>query len=103
MARGHQQRSGRSIRSRSRRHSRNRRTPIASTLHYETMPDDRDYGVFMTTASPQSHREFTTSVALVALSLGGLLIGYQPVRGDPDTMYRPIKSELARCLRAGEL
>ncbi|HEV3168284.1 MAG TPA: hypothetical protein VGZ22_30045 [Isosphaeraceae bacterium] len=40
---------------------------------------------------------------LVGLVLGGLLVGYEPVRGDPDTMYRPIKAELARTLQAGGL
>jgi hypothetical protein len=42
-------------------------------------------------------------ILAVGLALGGLLIGYEPVGGDPDTMYRPIKSELARSLRAGTL
>src|SRR5438105_11144952 len=40
---------------------------------------------------------------VVALTLGGLLVGYEPVGGDPDCMYRPIKAELARALRAGGL
>jgi hypothetical protein len=40
------------------------------------------------------------TLGVVALSLGGLLVGYEPVNSDPDTMYRPIKSELARSLRA---
>jgi hypothetical protein len=31
------------------------------------------------------------------------LVGYGPVGGDPDLMYRPIKSELARSLRQGRL
>ncbi len=39
----------------------------------------------------------------VGLSLGGLLIGYRPVGGDPDTMYRPMKVELAAALRIGQL
>jgi hypothetical protein len=39
----------------------------------------------------------------VGLLLGGLLVGYEPVGADPDLMYRPIKSELARALRAGAL
>jgi Bacterial membrane protein YfhO len=45
----------------------------------------------------------TMAVLAVGLTLGGLLVGYEPVSGDPDTMYRPIKSELARALRAGHL
>src|SRR4051794_31670824 len=43
------------------------------------------------------------AVAIVGLALGGLLVGYQPVGGDPDRMYRPIKAELARSLRQGRL
>src|SRR5580765_1229156 len=35
----------------------------------------------------------------VGLVVGGLLVGIEPVGGDPDRMYRPIKSELARSLR----
>ena len=40
---------------------------------------------------------------LVGIVLGGLLVGYEPVGGDPDRLYRPLKSELARSLAAGEL
>src|SRR5437879_3087900 len=43
------------------------------------------------------------AVGVVGLTLGGLLVGYEPVGGDPDCMYRPIKMELARALRAGGL
>jgi hypothetical protein len=39
----------------------------------------------------------------VGLALGGLLIGYEPIGGDPDRLYRPIKSELARSLHDGGL
>ncbi|MGE3818669.1 MAG: hypothetical protein AB7I30_04490 [Isosphaeraceae bacterium] len=39
----------------------------------------------------------------VGLALGGLLVGYEPVGGDPDRMYRPIKEELAASLREGRL
>lgn len=35
--------------------------------------------------------------------LGGLLVGYEPVGGDPDRLYRPLKTELARSLRDGRL
>ena len=35
----------------------------------------------------------------VGIVVGGLLVGIEPVGGDPDRMYRPIKSELARSLR----
>ncbi|HWE39022.1 MAG TPA: hypothetical protein VG406_20915 [Isosphaeraceae bacterium] len=39
----------------------------------------------------------------VAAPLAGLLVGFEPVGGDPDRLYRPIKQELARALRAGRL
>jgi hypothetical protein len=42
-------------------------------------------------------------LALVGAILGGLLVGYEPVGGDPDRMYRPLKSELARALEQGRL
>lgn len=42
-------------------------------------------------------------LALVGTILGGLLVGYEPVGGDPDRMYRPLKSELARALERGRL
>jgi len=35
--------------------------------------------------------------------LGGLLVGIEPVGGDPDRLYRPIKAELARALSEGRL
>jgi hypothetical protein len=43
------------------------------------------------------------ALALVGVILGGLLVGYEPVGGDPDRMYRPLKSELARALEHGRL
>ncbi len=39
----------------------------------------------------------------VGVLLGGLLVGYEPVGGDPDRMYRPLKTELARALGEGRL
>src|SRR4051812_33132403 len=42
----------------------------------------------------------TTAVGAV---LGGLLVGYETVGGDPDRMYRPLKAELARALAEGRL
>src|SRR4051794_34967216 len=39
----------------------------------------------------------------VGLTVGGLLVGYEPVGGDPDRIFRPIKAELGRSLRAGAL
>ncbi len=40
---------------------------------------------------------------LVGIVLGGLLTGYEPNGGDPDRLYRPLKSELSRSLAVGEL
>ncbi|MHB1557247.1 MAG: hypothetical protein ACYC61_07190 [Isosphaeraceae bacterium] len=50
-------------------------------------------------------REAPLSLALLftATILGGLLVGFEPVGGDPDRMYRPLKSELARALGEGHL
>ena len=42
-------------------------------------------------------------MTLVGIVLSGLLIGYEPTGGDPDRLYRPLKSELSRSLAAGEL
>ena len=42
-------------------------------------------------------------VLLVAAVLGGLLVGYEPVGGDPDRIYRPIKQVLGESLRQGRL
>src|SRR6516165_3726504 len=55
-----------------------------------------------------SLRSMATSPVLVPLLvvaclLCPLLFGIQPVGGDPDLMYRPIKQELALHLRAGTL
>lgn len=43
------------------------------------------------------------AVAAVGLALAPVLAGYAPLGGDPDLMYQPIKSELARALAAGGL
>ena len=43
------------------------------------------------------------ALAVVALTMGGLFLGYEPVSGDPDCLYRPIKGELAEALRHGTL
>jgi hypothetical protein len=43
------------------------------------------------------------ALALVGFMLGGLLVGYEPIGGDPDRLYRPLKSELSRSLQAGTL
>jgi hypothetical protein len=40
---------------------------------------------------------------VVGVVLSPLLFGWEPVGGDPDLLYRPIKEELARALQRGEL
>src|SRR5580692_9712604 len=46
---------------------------------------------------------WSLSAVAVLVTLGGLLVGYEPVGGDPDRLYRPLKSELARALGEGRL
>jgi hypothetical protein len=50
-------------------------------------------------------RDFPLFLALVLVGviLGGLLVGYEPTGGDPDRLYRPLKTELSRALREGTL
>ena len=50
-------------------------------------------------------REYPLILALLLVGtiLGGLLVGYEPVGGDPDRLYRPLKTELARALHDGRL
>jgi hypothetical protein len=50
-------------------------------------------------------REYPLVLALVCVggALGTLLVGYEPIGGDPDRMYRPLKSELATALSDGRL
>lgn len=43
------------------------------------------------------------AVASVGVVLAPLLLGFEPVGGDPDRIFRPIKAELARALRDGRL
>lgn len=43
------------------------------------------------------------ALACVGLTLGCLFAGYEPLGGDPDCLYRPIKTELAASLRMGSL
>ena len=43
------------------------------------------------------------AILAVGALLGGLLLGYQPSGGDPDRLYLPLKSELARALEQGRL
>jgi hypothetical protein len=49
------------------------------------------------------HAPLLLALALVGTVLGGLLVGFEPVGGDPDRLYRPLKSELARALKEGRL
>jgi hypothetical protein len=46
---------------------------------------------------------FSVSLLVVGLLLCPLLVGIEPIGGDPDLMYRPIKLELARHLRQATL
>ena len=65
-----------------------------------SVPDrhfDRDVPLFKREAP------LALAVALVGLVLGGLPIGFEPFGGDPERLYRPLKSELARSLAAGKL
>jgi hypothetical protein len=48
-------------------------------------------------------RPLATTVFVVAFVLAPLLAGLEPVGGDPDRIYRPIKQELARALNDGAL
>ena len=59
---------------------------------------------FLTFSESLWHRAapLLLALALAGALLGGLLVGYEPVGGDPDRLYRPLKSELARSLAAGE-
>ena len=43
------------------------------------------------------------AMLLVGTLLGPLLFGCEPVGGDPDRLYRPLKSELVRSLAVGGL
>jgi hypothetical protein len=57
----------------------------------------------MASLRPVALSPFSVSLLIVGLLLCPLLVGIEPVGGDPDLMYRPIKSELARHLRQGKL
>jgi hypothetical protein len=52
------------------------------------------------------HRLFTPALltaTLAGLLVGGLLIGFEPVGGDPDRLYRPLKQEFGRSVGEGRL
>jgi hypothetical protein len=53
--------------------------------------------------SPRVEAPWVFATLAVGALLGGLLVGFEPVGGDPDRMYRPLKAELARALREGRL
>lgn len=57
----------------------------------------------MTRESIRRLASLTLALLFTATILGGLLVGYEPVGGDPDRMYRPLKSELVRAMRQGHL
>jgi hypothetical protein len=51
----------------------------------------------------RAERAWVFAALSVGGLLSGLLIGYEPVGGDPDRLYRPLKTELARALGEGRL
>jgi hypothetical protein len=57
----------------------------------------------MASYRPVVTRPVLLPVLIVGALLSPLLVGFAPVGGDPDLMYRPIKSELARGLHEGRL
>ena len=54
---------------------------------------------------PALHDRLPAIAACLAVGLlvGGLLVGYEPVGGDPDRIFRPIKAELSEALREWRL
>ena len=50
-----------------------------------------------------SHRFVLAALCTVGLALALAASGAFPISGDPELMYRPIKSELSRALAAGRL
>ena len=48
-------------------------------------------------------RSLLVAFCLVGLAIGLAIVGPSPIGGDPDLMYKPIKSELARALTQGRL
>jgi hypothetical protein len=64
---------------------------------------DRPQWPEMLSRAMRRHVPLLLALTLVGTILGGLLVGYEPVGGDPDRLYRPLKSELARAVRQGRL
>src|SRR5262245_11509384 len=54
-------------------------------------------------AEGRSQSAAWVAVAAIGLALGPLLVGFEPIGGDPDRFFRPIKRELARSLVEGRL
>ena len=57
----------------------------------------------MVSIDQRKNAPWLTAVAVIALAMSGLLIGYEPSAGDPSCLYRPIKTELAAALARGTL
>lgn len=75
------------------------KTKYVVDMEGRTMPDRRSR---MKAVGPITrNRSACWTLALAATILGGLLVGIEPVGGDPDRMYRPIKAELARTMAEG--
>ncbi len=51
----------------------------------------------------RSQGPFAGALLATFVILGGLLVGHEPVGGDPDRLYRPLKLELKQALDAGRL
>ncbi len=65
-----------------------------------SLSSDRGQAGEMTTGS---RRSFPLAVAAVGIVLAPVLVGFLPLGGDPELMYRPIKDELASALARGGL
>ena len=57
----------------------------------------------MVSIDGRKHAPWLTAVAVIALAMSSLFIGYEPSVGDPSCLYRPIKTELAAALAKGTL
>ncbi len=50
-----------------------------------------------------TNRWLLVAVCVVGIVLSPVLLGFAPLGGDPELMYQPIKTELARALATGQL
>ncbi|HEV3168285.1 MAG TPA: hypothetical protein VGZ22_30050 [Isosphaeraceae bacterium] len=57
----------------------------------------------MIPSSLRAETPLLAALVVAGLIMGGLLVGYEPISGDPDRMYRPLKTELARSYHEGRL